>query len=246
MAHDARIKFVRWTTSAVLAMGLLAAVTRVNDDDRSSTTVAVASAPQVIDVIPKSRPTPRVLPTTTTTAPPTTVAPVVVEPVVEEASVPTTRAPRPTTTTTEAPPPEPPPTEPPPPPPPPVTTVLAAAEQTILGLVNSVRSVAGLGGLSVSGHMTSVARQWAQTMAANGSLTHNPSYFSQILQGVDCSTVAENIAYRRPGDAAAVHAQLMASAGHAANVLDGSFSLIGVGAVTDADGTLWVVQNFCG
>jgi uncharacterized protein YkwD len=244
MARWSHVQSLRNAAAAVLCAGLVAAaVTSLRADDEPVSTVAATA-----DATPATRPWRKEPVRVTTSAAPSTTTPVTVAPPVTEAPIaeqppPTTRPP--TTTTAAAPPPTgPPPTEPPPAPEPGV--VLAAAEQTILGLVNGVRATIGLGALSPSGHITRVARQWAQQMAAAGSLSHNPSYFSQILAGVDCDVVAENVAYRRPGDAAAIHQQLMASAGHAANVLDGSFSLIGIGAVSSTDGTLWVVQNFCG
>jgi uncharacterized protein YkwD len=36
----------------------------------------------------------------------------------------------------------------------------------------------------------------------------------------------------------------MASAGHRVNILDGSFTAVGVGVGVAPDGTLWVTRNF--
>jgi uncharacterized protein YkwD len=83
-------------------------------------------------------------------------------------------------------------------------------------------------------------------MATTGSLAHNPSYPDQIVAGLDCGVLAENVAYRMPVDAYAMHEQLMASPRHAANILDHRMTRIGAAAVTDGSGRMWVVQNFCG
>ena len=56
-------------------------------------------------------------------------------------------------------------------------------EGTIVALANDARAQNGLGGLVRNGSLDAVALQWANQMAANGSISHNPNYTSQIPGG---------------------------------------------------------------
>jgi hypothetical protein len=119
-----------------------------------------------------------------------------------------------------------------------VTSAPASASAgQVLSMVNSARAGAGLPALASAGDLSSVAQSWANTMAADGNLRHNPSLASQVS---GWSSIAENVGYG--GDVASVHGALMDSAGHRANIL-GSFSQIGVG-VASGGGVVWVVQVF--
>lgn len=98
----------------------------------------------------------------------------------------------------------------------------AEGEGTILSLVNQARAANNLGPLKLNSSISAVAAAWANQMAANGAMTHNPSYSSQIPAG--WSRAAENIA-QGYGSPSAVHGGWMNSAGHRANIL-GDLSLI--------------------
>ncbi|MGH9135941.1 MAG: CAP domain-containing protein, partial [Acidimicrobiales bacterium] len=122
----------------------------------------------------------------------------------------------------------------------------AAAEQELLGLVNSARANAGLPTVASSGHIQRVARAWAATMAANDTMAHNPNFYGQMQAGEACGSGAENVAFRYPPSAYGIHQQFMNSPSHATNVLNGNYGRVGIGAVIGPDGTMWVVQDFCG
>ena len=115
----------------------------------------------------------------------------------------------------------------------------AAGEGTILSLVNSARSANGLGPLALNVSMSAVSEAWANQMAANGAMTHNPSFSSQIPGG--WSRAGENVA-QGYGSPSAVHDGWMNSPGHRANIL-GDYTDIGIAFVT-AGGTTWAVENF--
>ncbi|WP_141630043.1 CAP domain-containing protein [Salinibacterium sp. PAMC 21357] len=68
----------------------------------------------------------------------------------------------------------------------------AAAADTIHGLVNQVRWDAGQSGLIRNPEMDAVALAWAKQMAAKNSMSHNPSYSSQIPSG--WNKAGENVA----------------------------------------------------
>ena len=87
--------------------------------------------------------------------------------------------------------------------------------------------------------MDRVAADWAVTMAANGSMAHNPDYASQIPGG--WTAAGENVAQGHP-TGAAMHTGWMGSSGHRANIL-GNYTDIGI-AFLSAGGTTWGVQVF--
>jgi uncharacterized protein YkwD len=117
-------------------------------------------------------------------------------------------------------------------------------EARLVQLTNLERAAAGLPGLAGSWPISQVSRAWTAMMAAGGGLAHNPGYAPQIWASMPCATVAENVGYGSSLEQ--VHAALMASPGHRANILNPRYTLIGVGVTWDASGLLWLTQNFCG
>lgn len=119
------------------------------------------------------------------------------------------------------------------------TAAHAEGEGTILSLVNQARAANNLGPLKLNSSISSVANSWANQMAANGAMTHNPNYSSQIPSG--WSRAAENVAHGYPSPGA-THDAWMNSSGHRANIL-GDFTDIGIAFVT-VGGSTWAVENF--
>lgn len=119
------------------------------------------------------------------------------------------------------------------------TPAMAAGEDTILSLVNQARAAEGLGPLKKNTAMDTVATKWANQMATNQAMTHNPNYSSQMPAG--WTRAGENVArgYATPE---AVHTAWMNSPGHRANIM-GDFTDIGISFIT-AKGSTWAVQNF--
>lgn len=112
-------------------------------------------------------------------------------------------------------------------------------EGTIHSLVNQSRASSGLGPLNLNASMSQVALNWANQMAANGVMSHNPDYAGQIPGG--WSKAAENVAQGYPSGAA-VHQGWMDSDGHRANIL-GDYTDIGIAHIS-AGGTTWSVEVF--
>ena len=119
------------------------------------------------------------------------------------------------------------------------TAAAAFDEGTIHSLVNQSRAASGLGPLALNSSLSQVAASWANQMAANGTMSHNPSYSSQIPGG--WTKAAENVAQGYPSGSA-VHQGWMNSAGHRANIV-GDFTDIGIAHIS-AGGTTWSVQVF--
>ncbi|MBE6910448.1 MAG: sporulation protein [Ruminococcaceae bacterium] len=122
-----------------------------------------------------------------------------------------------------------------------------AYEREVVRLVNEERAKAGVAPLTEDGELSRIARLKSRDMRDRGYFDHNsPAYGTpfQMLRsfGITYRTAGENIAmgYRTPE---AVVAAWMNSPGHRANILNASYTTIGVGFV--ADGGYWT-QEFIG
>lgn len=122
-----------------------------------------------------------------------------------------------------------------------------AYEREVIRLVNVERAKYGLSPLTEDAALTRTARMKSQDMHDRGYFDHNsPTYGTpfQLMksQGVSYRTAGENIAmgYRTPE---AVVNAWMNSAGHRANILNASYTKIGVGYVES--GNYWT-QHFTG
>jgi uncharacterized protein YkwD len=89
------------------------------------------------------------------------------------------------------------------------------------------------------------AQSWANWMAQNQSLTHQD--LGGVLAGTSFNAVAENI-LSGPGGMTAgqMEAAWMASPGHRANIMNGTYSAAGVGMAYSSDGRVWVAVEFGG
>ena len=105
-------------------------------------------------------------------------------------------------------------------------------------LVNDARAAAGRHGLRVASDLTDLAQQHSEHMASSSRLYHNPD-LAEDVQG--WRVVAENVGYG--STIAGIHAALMGSTGHRANLLDSRVTEMGIG-VALRDGRYWVTQVF--
>lgn len=120
-------------------------------------------------------------------------------------------------------------------------------ESEVVRLVNEQRANYGLQPLTENWELSRVARYKSQDMADNRYFSHtSPTYGSpfQMIRafGLSFRTAGENIAYGQRTPQAVVNAW-MNSSGHRANILNSSYTQIGVGYV--ADGSYWT-QMFIG
>lgn len=102
-----------------------------------------------------------------------------------------------------------------------------AAIDQILAETNAFRAANGKAPLQLSDPMTTVARNWSQTMADTGAFNHNPNYSKQIPSG--WTRAGENIAAGQT--VSGVVQAWINSPGHRANLL-GDFTHIGIGYVS--------------
>ncbi len=120
-------------------------------------------------------------------------------------------------------------------------------EREVVRLVNVEREKAGLKALTHDWELSRVARIKSQDMKDNKYFSHtSPTYGSpfQMMKsfGIKYRSAGENIARGQATPQAVVNAW-MNSSGHRANILNSSFTHIGVGYV--ADGKYWT-QMFIG
>lgn len=124
---------------------------------------------------------------------------------------------------------------------------ISSKEQQVITLVNQIRAQHGLKPLSANWQLSRVARYKSQDMADRNYFSHNsPTYgspFQMMKQfGITYRTAGENIAQGYSSAQAVVNAW-MNSEGHRANILNASYTQIGVGYVSD--GNHWT-QMFIG
>ena len=113
-------------------------------------------------------------------------------------------------------------------------------ELTLVALINEERARAGVAPLELRGELFDSSRTWSAQLAASGVLAHDDAYFG-AARPAGARTVAENVGYA--GSAEALHAALMASPGHRANILNPAFNVVGVGEV-EANGLVYATQRF--
>ncbi|MGB9904169.1 MAG: CAP domain-containing protein, partial [Desulfotomaculales bacterium] len=122
-------------------------------------------------------------------------------------------------------------------------------EQKMVALVNQERAKYGLAPLKVNMELVRVARLKAQDMVENNYFSHtSPTYgspFEMMKQfGISYRTAGENLAGAPSVEVA--HQSLMNSSGHRANILNPSFTQVGIGV---AEGSVYgkiFVQMFIG
>ena len=126
-------------------------------------------------------------------------------------------------------------------------TTVEAYEAEVIRLVNEIRVQCGLQPRKTNWELSRVARYKSQDMVDKHYFSHtSPTYGSpfQMMKafGLSYRTAGENIAYGQRTPQEVVNAW-MNSSGHRANILNSSYTQIGVGYV--ANGNYWT-QMFIG
>jgi hypothetical protein len=106
--------------------------------------------------------------------------------------------------------------------------------------INSIRASKGLTPLTVSAELTGIARNWTDRMVANGGLSHNPNYSSQV--SANWRKLGENVGMG--SDADTVMNAFLNSSVHYKNITDPAYNYIGVGVSYDATGQLYTTHDF--
>jgi uncharacterized protein YkwD len=120
--------------------------------------------------------------------------------------------------------------------------VLEGAAAESLAFVNQRRAESGLPALEADPDLTAMAEGWAQQIAADQNLRHNPNLGEEAPD--DYTSIGENVGYAP--SAGMIDQGWWESEGHRENILRSSFQAIGIAFVLDGDGTTWGVQVFAG
>ena len=124
------------------------------------------------------------------------------------------------------------------------TACLPREEQSFLDRTNAMRRTAGARQLDEHGVLSAKAEAWAQHMARTGNLAH--STLSDGLGGLRYRALGENVGMASGGKDPwlQIHNAFAASPGHRANLLNPTFTHMGVGVAVAADGRVWVAEVF--
>jgi len=205
---------------------------------QQETSSGVASEPTPTKPTP-SKPTPsKPTPTKPTPTKPTPSKPTPSKPT---PSKPTPSTPAPTKPT---------PSTPAPTKPTPSGEAYSAFQTRVLELVNIERGKAGLKSLSMNTNLNKVATVKSQDMADKNYFDHNsPTYgspFDMMKQfGITYRSAGENIAMGQTTPEQVMNGW-MNSPGHRANILNSSFTQIGIGIAKNSSGRLYWTQQFIG
>ncbi|QAT44091.1 serine protease [Aminipila luticellarii] len=128
------------------------------------------------------------------------------------------------------------------------TGTFGSYEQQVVDIVNQERAKSGLAPLTINAKLSQVAEKKAEDMRDQNYFSHtSPTYgspFDMMKQfGITYTAAGENIAkgQKTPQD---VMTAWMNSSGHRANIMNSNYQQIGVGYVTDSNGTTYWVQEF--
>ncbi|WP_243112497.1 MULTISPECIES: CAP domain-containing protein [Acutalibacteraceae] len=130
------------------------------------------------------------------------------------------------------------------------TGTYADFQNQVVQLVNQERTSRGLSALSVDTALTKTATLKSQDMAKLGYFDHtSPTYgspFDMMKQfGISYRTAGENIAMGQTSPQQ-VMTGWMNSEGHRANILNSSYTKIGVGIAQNSNGQYYWTQQFIG
>lgn len=125
---------------------------------------------------------------------------------------------------------------------------IGAYQSQVVSLVNQERAKQGLSPLKINAKLSDVATKKAEDMRDKGYFSHtSPTYgspFDMMKQfGIRYSSAGENIAKGQKTPEAVMNGW-MNSQGHRDNILNSSYTEIGVGYVTDGSGNTYWVQMF--
>lgn len=128
-------------------------------------------------------------------------------------------------------------------------TSTSADEKRAFDLLNADRASNGLKALKFNSQLTSLGEKYAQDMINRNFFSHyNPegqSPFDRMKQaGISYSYAGENLAIN--SNVTAAQQAFMNSSGHRANILNTTYTEVGIGVRYDAKGSAYVVQEFIG
>ncbi|HUR76550.1 MAG TPA: CAP domain-containing protein [Acidimicrobiales bacterium] len=124
--------------------------------------------------------------------------------------------------------------------PPEQITSAPAESSEFVSAINQLRRSQGLNDLAVNGNLTSVAQDWAVHMAGEDGISHRANLSDGIY--IDWRRLGENVGMGPNVDD--LMQAFIASPGHYKNLVDATFTHVGVGTVRTPDGLLYTAHEF--
>jgi uncharacterized protein YkwD len=109
-----------------------------------------------------------------------------------------------------------------------------------LNRINATRAAAGRAPLQLDSQLSGLAQSWAEQLASWDRLQHASDLSIGVTQ--PWVKLGENVG--RGGSTSAIYAAFVASPTHYANIVDGSFTKVGIGVVYAPDGRQYTVQRY--
>ena len=109
-----------------------------------------------------------------------------------------------------------------------------------LGRINATRSAAGVAPLVLDSELSGLAQAWAQQLADWQRLQHASDLSVGVTQ--PWKKLGENVG--RGGSTASIYPAFVASPTHYANIVDPTFTRVGIGVVYGSDGKQYTVQRY--
>jgi hypothetical protein len=122
----------------------------------------------------------------------------------------------------------------------PATAADSGTEAAFVSRINGIRASKGLGPLQMYGELQGIARSWSDQMAADGGISHNPSYSSQV--SANWTKLGENVGVGYSVDD--LMNAFVNSPAHYRNIFDPSFNYIGVGVSYGSAGRMYTTHDF--
>ena len=128
-----------------------------------------------------------------------------------------------------------------------ITAEGAGYADTIMRRINELRAQQGLKPLTRYTQLDSVAQGWSEQMAAQKSMTHNPTFADQYPAG--WTSASENVAVLGDSDGSNIGDQLFVlwrdSSNHYANMVAPDANALGIGLAYNSSTKSWYgTQNF--
>lgn len=118
------------------------------------------------------------------------------------------------------------------------SSATTSLEADFVSRINAERSSRGLSTLTVKSDLAAVARDWAEQMAAAGSISHDPNLASKVS---GWTVLGDNVG--KGPTVSSIHKAFMESETHRHIILDADFNQVGVG-VAKSGSTIYVTQIF--
>jgi len=123
-----------------------------------------------------------------------------------------------------------------------------AYDDSLLSRVNTARSQNSRHAYTMIAKLHRLARSWAAHLASTGVLEHNPALVTDISRLCpNWTNLGENVGVEGGSSAGQMFSAYMHSPPHRANILDRSYTVVGIATVTSIQNgikTQWNVMDF--